>query len=157
DPKDLWQLSPAGVLTTLLGWVLGRGAGAGDAALPAGDLSERDPGLVRLFVDFFRGLRERHFRLEGRGVEHLPAAGPALTVGSHNGGPIPTDTFLTLVAVWDRFGPERALHTLVHDLLFYNQMTRKYALRLGMLRARHETGALALRAGRLVLLYPGSD
>ena len=153
DPVDLLQISPPGVLWTLASFLR-----SGDAAaLPRGDLSERDPELVRLFVDLFRAVGERYFRWQVRGAEHLPAEGPALLVGNHNGGPLPTDTFLTMVAVWDRLGAARSVHPLAHDLLFHNRTTRRYALRLGVLRAHREAAAEALAAGRLVLVYPGSD
>lgn len=151
-PADLAQLSPAGVLLTMAGYLR-----EGRPALPRADLDARDPDLVRLAVDLFRAIGRVYFRYEVRGVEHVPAEGPALLVGNHNGGPLPTDTFLTLVALWDRFGDGRPVHTLAHDLLFYNRVTRRYAQGLGVLRASRQDAAAALRAGRLVLVYPGSD
>lgn len=81
----------------------------------------------------------------------------ALLVGSHNGGMLAFDTVFTMVAVWDRFGPSRALYPLAHDLAFHHPATAKYAPRMGVLRAGHGAGSSALRAGELVLVYPGSD
>ncbi len=154
DPADLLHLSPIGVISTLF-----RVARRSPSLECAGidDLAARDPEFVRLGVDLFRALGKHYFRWKTIGVEHVPRSGPALLVGSHNGGTICTDSALTLVAVWDRLGPSRAVYPLAHDLLFQNPATAKYAPRLGVLHAGHDAGQRALLAGHLVLVYPGGD
>jgi 1-acyl-sn-glycerol-3-phosphate acyltransferase len=67
------------------------------------------------------------------------------------------DSLLTGVALWDRFGKDRAVHPLAHDIIFHDPVLRTYAARLGFLVARPQGAALGLRAGHLVLVYPGSD
>jgi 1-acyl-sn-glycerol-3-phosphate acyltransferase len=118
-----------------------------DAA--ADDPDARDPELVGLLLDFFRAAGHHYFRLEVRGVDNVPPEGPVLLVGNHNGALLPTDGFFTALAIWDRFGPARAVHPLAHDFLFYDATLRRYAQRLGMLRAGHE-GARRER-GRVIL------
>lgn len=125
--------------------------------LPADDPSERDPEFVRLLLDFFRMVGRYYFRLEVRGVENIPTVGPVLLVGNHNAGLLPADGFFTALAIWDRFGPSRAVYALAHDLLFHDATLRRYALRLGILRAGHDGARRALSHGDLVLVYPGSD
>ncbi len=85
---------------------------------PADDPSARDPALVTLLLDLARFLGRHYFRLEVRGIEHVPARGPVLLVGNHNGGFVPMDGFFTALAILDRFGPGRALCALAHDFLF---------------------------------------
>ncbi|HUJ61181.1 MAG TPA: lysophospholipid acyltransferase family protein [Kofleriaceae bacterium] len=123
----------------------------------ADDVRARDPELVTLLVDLWRVLARYYFRARFEGVDHVPARGPVLLVGNHSGGLLPTEGFLTALAIHDRFGPERAVYALVHDFLFEDPTLRRYAARLGMLRAGRDSAHHALAAGTCVLVYPGSD
>ena len=125
--------------------------------IPADDPSARDPEFVGLILDFFRVVGRRYFRLEVNGVDNIPADGPVLLVGNHNGAFLPTDGFLTTLAIWDHFGPARPVYALAHDFLFYDATLRRYALRLGALRAGHESARHVFERGGMVLVYPGSD
>jgi len=125
--------------------------------IPADDPSARDPELVALLLELARFLGRHYFRLEVRGVDHVPARGPVLLVGNHNGGFLPMDGFFTSLAILDRFGPERALYGLAHDFLFYDALLRRYAMRIGLLRAGHDSARHAFEHGDMVLVYPGSD
>jgi 1-acyl-sn-glycerol-3-phosphate acyltransferase len=128
-----------------------------DHRLMADDVAARDPQLVELFHDGFRILAKTYFRLRTEGVENVPATGPVLLVGNHSGALVPTEGFFTAFALHERFGSGRALYALVHDFVFEDPLLRGYALRLGMLRAGHESARHALDAGHCVLVYPGSD
>lgn len=125
--------------------------------IPADDPTARDPELVRALLDVTRFFARYYFRLDVRGVANVPARGPVLLVGNHNGALLPTDGFFTALAIWDRFGPDRPVYALAHDFLFYDSTLRRYALRLGMLRAGHESARRAFRHDGMVLVYPGSD
>ncbi|CAN5925314.1 lysophospholipid acyltransferase family protein [soil metagenome] len=131
-----------------------RGQAAHDRA---DDASARDPELVALLLDLFALASKYYFRLRVEGVENVPAAGPVLLVGNHNGGLVPTDGFFTALAIRDRFGSGRALYALAHDFIFEDPLLRSYASRLGMLRAGHESARHAFATGGCVLVYPGSD
>ncbi|MEZ4225176.1 MAG: lysophospholipid acyltransferase family protein [Polyangiaceae bacterium] len=120
-------------------------------------LDARDPDMVDVVLDLARVIGERYFRYRVEGVDNVPARGPALLVGSHNGGLQTFDSLLTLIAIRDRFGVERAVHPLAHDLLFQAPRLREVSEGLGILRADHEGALEAFRRGRLVLVYPGSD
>jgi 1-acyl-sn-glycerol-3-phosphate acyltransferase len=123
----------------------------------ADDVHARDPQLVTLVGDLFRLLGDRYFRLRVEGAENVPQSGPVLLVGNHSGGLLPSEGFFTALAVHDQWGPERAVYALVHDFMFEDPILRRYAGRLGMLRAGHESARHALAAGHCVLVYPGSD
>jgi 1-acyl-sn-glycerol-3-phosphate acyltransferase len=125
--------------------------------VPADDPNERDPEFVGLVMDLARALGRYYFRLEVRGIDCVPAEGPVLIVGNHNGALFPTDSFFTTLAVWDRFGPSRAIYTLAHDFLFHDPTLRRYALRLGGIRAGDASARKVFERGDIVLVYPGSD
>lgn len=123
----------------------------------ADDVHARDAAFVSEVLEWFGSFAKRYFRLQLEGVENIPPSGPVLFVGNHNGGFVPSDGFFVFLAVHDRFGPARAVYALGHDFLFDDPTLRSYALRLGILRASHESARHALRAGASVLVYPGSD
>jgi len=149
-------LSPVRLVARFSRFALRRHGGrAGRAS--ADDVRARDPELVSLLLDLYRLAGEHYFRLRIEGVEHVPASGPVLLVGNHNGGLLPTDSFFTALAIHDRYGPDRAMYALAHDFLFDDPLLRSYAARLGMLRAGHESARHAFAAGGCVLVYPGSD
>jgi 1-acyl-sn-glycerol-3-phosphate acyltransferase len=119
--------------------------------------ASRDPELVSLLAEVFRLAARHDFRLRVEGLEHVPAEGPVLLVGNHNGGLLPLDAFFTVLAVHDHHGPERAVNVLVHDFLVEDPLFGHYARRLGLVRAGHAGAQAALAAGGCVLVYPGSD
>jgi len=118
---------------------------------------QRDPSFIAPFMDLIEALGEAYFRWEVRGIEQVPPSGPALIVGSHNGGVVNTDSLLTLLAIWRRFGPERVVRPLSHDFVFFDPVLGRIANRLGVLRAGHGVAAQAFARGDMVLVYPGSD
>jgi 1-acyl-sn-glycerol-3-phosphate acyltransferase len=117
----------------------------------------RDPALAGLLLDLVEGPGRRYFRYEAEGVEHLPTRGPALLVGNHSGGLLPTDGLFVALELRRRSGPERAMHALAHDFVFDDPKIRSYAGRIGLLRAQRSSAERALRRGDCVLVYPGSD
>lgn len=132
--------------------VLGRAAES-----TADDVAARDPDLVLLVGELYRWLARHYFRLRVTGIENVPARGAVLLVGNHSGGLLPSEGFFTEIAIWERFGPARAVYALAHDFLFEDPLLRRYAGRMGLLRAGHESARHAFAAGACVLVYPGSD
>ncbi len=149
-------LSPPRLVTRFAKFALHRAEGVA-AQATADDVAARDPELVSLLMDLWRVLGTHYFRMRVEGVEDVPARGPVLLVGNHNGGFLPSDGFLASLALYDRYGPTRAVYALAHDFLFEDPVLRRYAGRLGMLRAGHASAHHAFRAGGCVLVYPGSD
>ncbi len=122
----------------------------------ADDTHARDPELGTLLMDLYRLLGKYYFRLQIEGVDEVPA-GPVLLVGNHNGGLLPNEGFFTALAIHDHFGPGREIYALVHDFLFEDPLLRRYAGRLGMLRAGHASARHAFARSACLLVYPGSD
>jgi 1-acyl-sn-glycerol-3-phosphate acyltransferase len=149
-------LSPARLVSRFARFAIRRATGA-SAPAPANDLEARDPALIELLCDLWRELGALYFRARVEGVEQVPERGPVLLVGNHNGALLPSDSFFTALAIHDRQGRERRMYSLAHDVLFDDPLLRRYAGRLGILRAGHDGGRAALGAGHCVLVYPGSD
>ena len=151
-PDGLALLTPPG-----FAYALAKYLAAPDRHLPSHDLDAFDPEAVRAWSEAFTAIGDGYFRWKVRGIEHVPASGRALLVGSHNGGLMVSDSALTMAAIYNRFGDARRMYSLSHDVLHSNATLRRIASRAGVLRAGHEGAARALRGEHLVLVYPGSD
>ena len=149
-------LSPPRLVARFTRFALRRATGQAGHAI-ADDIAGRDRELMTLVCDLWRALGRHYFRLRIEGVDHVPASGPVLLVGNHSGGLLPSEGFFTALALHDRFGVDRAFHALAHDFLFEDPTLRRYAARLGILRAGHDSARHAFAAGACVLVYPGSD
>lgn len=149
-------LSPPRLVARFLRFAMARHSGRSPYD-PADDVAARDPELVSVLLDLMRVLGRYYFRARVEGVEHVPATGPVLLVGNHSGGLVPLDGFFAALAIHDHLGRERAVYALVHDFLFDDPILRRYAGRLGMLRAGSESARHAFAAGHAVLVFPGSD
>lgn len=149
-------LSPPRLVWRFARFALNRRTGHGVGS-PADEVQARDPRFVALLLDFFAAFGRRYFRPRVEGIENVPAAGPALLVANHSGGLVPVDAFFIALAIYERYGAGRAMYSMTHDFLFDDPVLRRYALKLGMLRAGWQSARHAFGAGQLVLVYPGSD
>lgn len=149
-------LSPPRLVARFARFAIRRSIGKAGRAT-ADDVRGRDPELVTLMCDLWRALGKHYFRLRVEGLDHVPPRGPVLLVGNHSGGLLPSEGFFTTLAIHDRFGADRAVYALAHDFLFEDPTLRRYAARLGALRAGHDSAHHAFAAGGCVLVYPGSD
>lgn len=149
-------LSPPRLVLRFLRFALARRRGRSNGN-PARDILARDPRLVATILELIEWLARYYFRLRVTGAEHVPATGPVLLVGNHNGGLVPMDSFFTALAVGRQHGLERAVYSLVHDFMFEDPLLRRYCGALGMLRADEESAHEAFAHGHCVLVYPGSD
>lgn len=120
-----------------------------------GDIDRWDPDFTRRAVDRLRPLVKRYFRSEVRGLENIPQGG-CLLVQNHSGGMFTPDWHVFVVDYYDRFGYDRPLYALAHDLLFAGPVTELLG-RLGVVHASPENAADALAAGAVVLVFPGGD
>lgn len=120
-------------------------------------LEERDPTFLEDFLSWASWVGRTWFRSEISGASHVPSSGPALIVGNHNGGIMVWDSVLTVAAIWEEHGPERAVYGMGHDGFNWSPLLRSYATRFGALRAGHEDARKALESGHLVIVYPGGE
>jgi 1-acyl-sn-glycerol-3-phosphate acyltransferase len=156
--RDLLLLTPFGVAKVLSD--LARQRVSGQPSPVSDEVGDIDWELVDVFADLFRALARHYFRLQVRGIEHVPLSGPALLVGNHNGGVMPVDTLFTGLAIYDHTkvaGLPRLVRGFGHDSLFAHEVLGGYAKRLGAVRAKPAVAEKVLRSGQLGLVYPGAD
>jgi 1-acyl-sn-glycerol-3-phosphate acyltransferase len=117
----------------------------------------RDPVYIERTLPTIRLASHLYFRADVRGLENIPAEGPALLIGNHSGGTLIADTFVFGQHFYDHFGPERRFHQLAHDLVFKVPGLRALLERYGTVPASPTNMARALRDDAALLVYPGGD
>ena len=128
----------------------------GDTDVDRVEIEKWDPEFTERVVGVLRPMLRRYFRSEVRGLENIPPAGGALLVSNHSGGQFAADVPVLAVEFYDKFGYDRPIHTLSHDMLFFGPVADAL-LRTGFIRANRENAAEALRSGHLVVVFPGGD
>jgi len=118
-------------------------------------IAKWDPVLTKHVVDVMRPIVKRYFRSEVRGLENIPARG-CLVVANHSGGMMTPDWPVFAVDYYDKFGYDRPLYALAHDLLFTGPADGLLKA-LGIIRANPANAAQALAADGVVLVFPGGD
>ena len=124
--------------------------------IPKADLDERDPDYIRETLPGLWMLASYYFRADVRGLDRIPAEGPALLVGNHSGGNLTPDTHVFTLAFTTYFGVERRFFQLAHNLVLAMPglgMLRKY----GTVAASPGNAEKALDTGAALLVYPGGD
>ena len=106
------------------------------------------------------GLRDRAapglrhwFRVEVRGIEHVPSSGAGLVVANHS-GTLPLDAIMTQLAIQDEHPADRRLRLLGADLVFSLPFVGELARKGGSTLACAEDAARLLEAGELVGVFP---
>lgn len=139
--------------STLLRWL------HGNAHVETGcDIDEYDPAKVRRSLGRIGRLfgPRRWFRLDVRGLEHIPSS-PVMLVSNHSGGTSIPDAWGLAVAWYRTFGVERALHITAHEMVFGTRASAHYFAERGVIHAHRAVVAQALARGRDVLVMPGGD
>ncbi|HSA50508.1 MAG TPA: lysophospholipid acyltransferase family protein [Yinghuangia sp.] len=113
-----------------------------------------DPELTdALIMSILRPLYDKYFRVEVRGLEHVPDEGGALIVANHS-GTLPLDALMTQVAVHDHHPGARNLRLLGADLVFQLPLVGQLARKSGHTLACHADAERLLRQGELVGVWP---
>ena len=121
-----------------------------------GDFSGQwDPVMMRRMVTLARPIYKLWFRSEVRGLDEFPTGG-ALIVSNHSGGINPPDVPILWIGFFEKFGYDRPIYTLAHDIVFRGPANGPLA-RMGMIRATRENAIKALRSGAVVIVFPGGD
>ncbi|MFD8083770.1 lysophospholipid acyltransferase family protein [Kitasatospora sp. NPDC059722] len=106
-----------------------------------------------VLLGLLRPLAEKYFRIEVRGVEHIPAEGGALIVANHS-GTIPLDALMTQVAIHDHHPNHRHLRMLAADLVFVLPGVNELARKAGHTLACNEDAQALLERGEVVGVWP---
>jgi len=133
-------------------------AEAGVLRLLAGDHEADESGFdpefnANVFMPLFRPLYRSWFRVRMRGIEHLPACGPALVVANHS-GVLPFDALMLQAGIFDEHPQHRNLRVLSADLVYEVPVLSELARRSGHIRAGREQAEEVLAAGHLVGVFP---
>ena len=113
-----------------------------------------DPDLTdHVLLPPLRPLYESWFRVETRGLEHVPDTGGALLVANHS-GTLPLDAIMTLLAVRDHHPAHRHLRLLGADLVFTLPVVAPLARKSGNTLACNADAERLLGSGELVGVFP---
>ncbi len=113
-----------------------------------------DPDLAEhLLLPPLRPLYDSWFRVETRGLEHVPDTGGALLVANHS-GTVPLDALMTVLALLDHHPAHRHLRLLAADLVFTLPVVAPLARKAGNTLACHADAERLLSAGELVGVFP---
>ncbi len=124
----------------------------------AGDYEVDESGFDPEFTDsvlmpLIRPLYRDWFRVQMRGLDNVPGAGPALVVANHS-GVLPFDAIMLQVGIYDEHPRHRSLRVLSADLVYELPVLSGLARRSGHIRADRELAAKLLCAGELVGVFP---
>lgn len=119
------------------------------------EITKWDPELTKKVVGVLRPIAKHYFRSEIRDLERIPTGG-ALLVSNHSGGAPTTDLPTFAVDYYDKFGYDRPLYTLSHDILSVGPM-KKYLQATGFIPASRENASRALASDAVVVVFPGGD
>jgi 1-acyl-sn-glycerol-3-phosphate acyltransferase len=96
----------------------------------------------------------RHwFRIQMRGLGHVPASGPALVVANHS-GTLPLDAIMLQTGLHDEHPAHRNLRLLGADLVYEMPLLGSLARKGGHIRACPNNAHALLRAGKAVGVFP---
>ena len=122
---------------------------------PGDFTGEWHPALLRSMVTLGRPLYKLWFRSEVRGLDRIPPGG-ALIVSNHSGGTTPPDVPVLWLDFFEKFGYDRAaVHPGPRPLV--QGADHRLLTRMGMIRASRDNAVKALRAGAVVIVFPGGD
>lgn len=114
-----------------------------------------DPGLTERVMGWLRPLIKGYHRAEVHGLEDFPTGG-ALVVGNHSGGLFAMDVPVFATGFYERFGYQRPVYTLSHDIIFLGP-TGDFFRKTGFIPASHQNADEALRSDGVVIVFPGGD
>ena len=113
-----------------------------------------DPDLTEhVLLPPLRPLYDTWFRVETRGLEHVPDTGAALLVANHS-GTIPIDALMTTLALLDKHPARRHLRLLGADLVFSVPGLAPLARKAGNTLACNADAERLLSSGELVGVFP---
>jgi len=113
-----------------------------------------DPELnAAVFMPAALALYRRWFRVRMRGLEHVPAGGPALVVANHS-GVLPLDAIMLQAGLFADHPAHRNLRLLGADLVYELPGLADLARRSGHTRADPDCARQLLAAGQLVGVFP---
>jgi 1-acyl-sn-glycerol-3-phosphate acyltransferase len=112
-----------------------------------------DPAYERRVRPLLEFLYRRYFRIETRGIEHIPDEGRCVVVANHS-GTLPLDGAMLRTAIRLEHPSERELRWLAEDFIFYLPFVGAFMNRIGAVRACQENAERLLDKEALVAVFP---
>ena len=119
------------------------------------EITKFDPGLTERVMGLLKPFLKGYHRAEVRGLDTFPAGG-ALVVSNHSGGLFAMDVPVFASGFYEKFGFDRPVYTLSHDLLMTGPQG-VFLKKTGFIPANHRNADEALRSGGVVVVFPGGD
>ncbi|HVK74962.1 MAG TPA: lysophospholipid acyltransferase family protein [Kofleriaceae bacterium] len=113
----------------------------------------RDPIATARWEWVLDFLYSRWFRVEARGVEHVPSTGPVLLVANHAGS-LPYDSAMVMHAIRRDHRARRDVRPLVEDAVFHLPWLGPLVQRIGGVRACPENAERLIDQGEVVAVFP---
>lgn len=142
-------LAPQTIIQRLAAWSLScRGLEVDEFGFDAVSWEKAKPLLRWLF--------DKYWRIQVRGLEHLPPQGPFLVVANH-GGVLPWDALMLKLAVERALGKAVPVRFLMEDFVFHFPFLGPLLTRLGGARAHPDNARRLLQRGAPLLVFPEGD
>lgn len=113
----------------------------------------RDPIATARWEWVLDFLYSKWFRVEARGLEHVPVTGRALLVANHAGS-LPYDSAMVMHAIRRDHPARRDVRPLVEDAVFHLPWLGPLMNRIGGVRACPENAERLLHQDQLVAVFP---
>ena len=113
----------------------------------------RDPNVAKRVDPLLEFLYKSYFRVETRGLGHIPDEGRALIVANHS-GTLPYDGAMIMHAVRTEHRARREVRPLVEDFVFHFPYLGTLMNRIGGVRACPENAERLLVQDQLVAVFP---
>ncbi|MGE5182172.1 MAG: 1-acyl-sn-glycerol-3-phosphate acyltransferase [Acidobacteriota bacterium] len=96
---------------------------------------------------------ERYFRVDSRGAERIPSAGPVIVVANH-GGVLPVDAFMLCTDILRHTEPPRIPRALVEHFVPRLPLVSTFFARIGAVSGTRANARHLLEQGELVVVWP---
>ncbi|MBI2343073.1 MAG: acyltransferase family protein [Deltaproteobacteria bacterium] len=113
----------------------------------------RDLGFMERVRPLFDFMYDTYWRVQARGVHHIPAKGRALIVANHS-GTLAYDGAMIHMAVFKHHRQHRMTRFLVEDLIQYLPFIGTFFNRVGGVRACPENAERLLKHDELLTVFP---
>ena len=111
------------------------------------------PPTLAAAVSAGAALYERYFRVDSRGIEHVPATGAAILVANH-GGVLPVDAAMMCLDVLRRMDPPRIPRAIADHFVPRLPFVSTLLARLGAVSGTRANVRALLEQGELVAIWP---
>jgi 1-acyl-sn-glycerol-3-phosphate acyltransferase len=112
-----------------------------------------EPAFLEALLPLARWVHDHYFRVESRGLEHIPDAGRVLLVANHS-GTLPFDAAMVFAAVRFQHPAHRHVRALVEDFTYHLPWLGLFMSRVGAVRACQENALRLLEADEATLVFP---